>query len=67
MHSKSDIIEIMSHDKGDKAIAELVDSPIYRHQIGLGTSLKSSDFIIDCVHFLYHKCHEKTLVVVDYI
>ena len=29
-----------------------------RYQIGLATSMWSSDFIFDCVHLLYYKCHE---------
>ena len=29
-----------------------------RFHIELETSMKSSDFIIDCVHLLYYKCHK---------
>ena len=29
-----------------------------RYQIGLATSMWSSDFIFDCVYLLYYKCHE---------
>ena len=52
MHSKSDNIEIMSHDKADEAIEELVESLISRYQIGLETSKKGSNFIFDCANLL---------------
>ena len=29
-----------------------------RYQIRLKTSMKGSDFIFDCVHLLYYKCHK---------
>ena len=29
-----------------------------RYQTGLKTSMRGSDFIFDCVHLLYYKCHE---------
>ena len=54
MHSKSDNIEIMSHDEADEVIEELVESPLPRYQIWLQTSMKGSDFIFDCVNFLYY-------------
>ena len=29
-----------------------------RYQIGLETSMKGSEFLFDCVHLLYYKCHK---------
>ena len=34
------------------------ESLLKRYQIGLETSMKGSDFIFDCVTFLYYKCHK---------
>ena len=34
MHSKSDNIEIMSYDKADEVIKELLESIFYRYQTG---------------------------------
>ena len=57
MHSKSDIIEIVINDEENKVIEELLQPPLSRYQIGLEISMRSSDFIFDCVHLLYYKCH----------
>ena len=54
MHSKSENVKIMINDKEDKVIEERFQSL----QIGLETSRKGSDFVIDCVHLLYCNCHE---------
>ena len=53
MHSKSDNIEIMINYKADEVIEELFQSLLSRYQIGLETSMKGSDLVFDCVHFLY--------------
>ena len=58
MHSKSDNIEIMINDKADEVIEELFQSFLSRYQIRLEISIRRSDFIFDCVHLLYYKCHE---------
>ena len=58
LHSKSDNTPIMINDKVDEVIEELFQSLLPRYQIGLETSMKDSDFIFDCVHLLYHKCHK---------
>ena len=42
----------------DEVIHELFQSFLSRYQIGLETSMKSSDFIFDSVHLLYHNCHK---------
>ena len=53
MHSQSDNIEVMINYKADEVIEELFQSLLSRHQIGLETSMKGSDLVFDCVHFLY--------------
>ena len=53
MHSKSDNIQIMINDKVDEVIKKLFDS-----LIGLEKSMRGSDFIFDCVHLMYYKCHK---------
>ena len=42
-----------------EVIEELFQSLVSRYQIGLETSMKGSDFVFDCVHLLYHKCHKR--------
>ena len=32
-------------------------SILNRYQVGLETSMRGSDFILDCVHLLCYKCH----------
>ena len=58
MHLKSDIIEIMNHDKVDEVIKELFESLINIYQIGLVKTMKSSDFIYNCVNLFYYKCQK---------
>ena len=55
VHSKSDNIEIIICDKADKVIQDLFESLYSRYQIGLKISMKSSDFIFDCVNLLHYK------------
>ena len=57
MHLKSDNIEIMINDEADEAIKELFHSPKNTYQNNL-ESMKSSEFIFDCVHFLYYFFHK---------
>ena len=49
MHLKSNNIEIMTHNKADKAFAEFFQSLLSRRQTGLETLTKGSDFIFDFV------------------
>ena len=58
MHSKTDNIKIIINDKADEVIQEHFQSLPLRYQIGLKTSMIISDFILDCLHFLYYKCHK---------
>ena len=50
MHSRSNNIELMINDGEDKAIEELFQSVLSRGQIGLETSIKSSNFVFVCVN-----------------
>ena len=61
MHLKSDIIEIMNHDKVDEVIKELFESLINIYQIGLVKTMKSSDFIYNCVNLFHYKCQKINL------
>ena len=57
MHSKSDNIETLISDKVDEIMQEIFQVLLSRYQIGLETSIKGSNFIFDCVYFLFYKCH----------
>ena len=37
---------------------ESFQSLLSRYQIRLETSMTVSDFVFDCVHLLYYKCHK---------
>ena len=50
MDSKCDNIEIMINDKAHEVIEELYVLLLNRYQVGLQTTIRSSDFIFDCVH-----------------
>ena len=58
MHSKSDNIEIAVNDNADEVIQELFQLLLSRYQIVLETLMKGADFVFDCVHLLYYKCHK---------
>ena len=58
MHLKSDNIEIMVCDKSDEVIEKLFESFLSGYQIGLETSMRSSEFILDSVYLLHYKHHE---------
>ena len=58
MHSKNDNIEIMISEKADKVIEEFFESLLNRYQNRLEISMRGSNFIFDCVHSLYYKCHK---------
>ena len=58
MHSKGDDIEIMINDKANEVIKELFQSLVSRYQIGLEISMRGSDFIFDCVHWLRYEWHK---------
>ena len=45
----SDNLETLSHDKTDKVIKNSFESLLPRYQIGLETSIKSSNSILDCL------------------
>ena len=48
----------MVNDKADEVTEELFESFFNRYQTGLETSMRISNFIFDCVHLLYCKCHK---------
>ena len=54
MHSKNDKTEIMSHDKAGEVLEKLFESLLSRYQIGLETSMRSSDLFFDYVNLLYY-------------
>ena len=56
--NSNDDLEIQFYDKTDNVIEEIFQSLLSRHQIGLETSLRGSDFILDCDCLLYYKCHK---------
>ena len=60
MHSKSDNIKSTLYDKIE-TVNELLESLLSRHQIGLETSMRGSDFIFDSLQLLYYKCQQKTV------
>ena len=57
----------MINDKVDKVIEKLFESLLDRYQIGLETSIRGSDFIFDCIHWLYYECHKINFIEVDHI
>ena len=61
MHSKSDNVEIISHDKVDEVIEQLFEPLLSRYQIESKTLMKGSKFVFDYVHLLYYKCHKINL------
>ena len=48
----------MINDKVDEVIEELFQSLLSRYHVVLKTSMKGSDFGIDCVYLLYYKGHK---------
>ena len=55
MHSKNDKTKIMINDEADEVVKGLFKSLKNRYQNNL-ESIKSSGFVSDYVHLLYHKC-----------
>ena len=58
MNPKSDNIEIKINYKADEVIEKLFKSLLNRYQDYLETSMRVCDFIFDCVHLAFYKCHE---------
>ena len=48
----------MINHKADEIINELLQSRTSRYQIGLGTLMKVSKFLFNCVSLLCYKCHK---------
>ena len=53
MNAKCNNIEIMVNGEADKAIEELFQSLLSGYQIGLETSSRGINFIVDCVYLIY--------------
>ena len=47
----------MTNKNPDEIIEELFESLLARYQIGLEMQMRFSDFIFNCVKFLYYKSH----------
>ena len=58
MLSKINNIECMICNNADEVIEKHFESLLNRYQIGLETSMRDSNFILDCVHLLYYKCRK---------
>ena len=48
----------MINNKTDEVIKELFKSLTRKYQIEFKNSMRGRDFISDCVHLLYYKCHK---------
>ena len=55
MYSKIDNIEIVTDDDRYEVVEEFFQSPLSRNQIGLETSMKGSDFVLDWAHSFHYK------------
>ena len=60
MHSKSDNIKIIVSDEADQVIKKVFDSLKNRYQNNL-KSMRSSEFVFDCIQLLYYKYHKVNL------
>ena len=58
MNAKSNKKEIMINDKADEVTKTLLKLIIKRYQNISEISMRGSDFIFDCIHLLYYKCHK---------
>ena len=48
----------MINNKADEVIEKLFDLLNKKYQIGLEKPMNGSDFMFDCVHLSYYKCHK---------
>ena len=51
----------MINNDANEVIEEIFQLILSRYQIRLETSIRSCDFIFDCVHLLYYKCDKINL------
>ena len=58
MNTKSNKKEIMINDKADEVTKKLLKLIIKKYQNISEISMRGSDFIFDCIHLLYCKCHK---------
>ena len=47
----------MINDKADEVMEDRFQLLIPTYQVKLETSMQSSDFIFDCDHLLFYRCH----------
>ena len=52
MHSKSNNIEVMLYDNANEVVNEVFESLLSWYQIGLETSMRGGDFILDSVQLI---------------
>ena len=57
-HASTQARHLADSDNANDVVDELFKSPISRNQIGLETSMRGSDFILNSVQLLYYKCHK---------
>ena len=53
MHSNSDTVEVMSYDNVNKIIREIFESHLSTCRLGLQTSMRGNNFILDQVSLLF--------------
>ena len=51
----------MINNDTNEVIEEIFQLTLSSYQIGLETSIRSCDFIFDCVYLLYYKCDKINL------
>ena len=66
MHWKSDDIEFLTYDNANDIIDESFELLFSRHQIGLETSMRGSDFIFDLVQPLYYHLFKRGGSSIDF-
>ena len=59
-NSKSNNVEMAVNIKKMKSQKSIFNLHLSRYQIELEGSIQSNDFIFDCFHLLYYKCHKIT-------
>ena len=67
MHWKSRNTESMTYDNANDVVDELYELLLPRYQIGLETSMRGINFIVNFVELLYYKCHKIRFNVGDHI
>ena len=58
IYSKSNKIEFKTYSNANGVVNKLFESPLFRYQIGIETSMRRSNFIFDSIQLLYYNCHK---------